>query len=277
MERIIAVKRKISFEECKSFVLGFRFDNSFSDPMLSNAEQIKNNLIKAFENKENHTVIGIYKNREIIGLFSFLVLSDERYLEMLVGLSRFEEAYSAAFSYIKEHFSGYSADFVFNPNNYLLYHCLEQNGAEFYEEEQRMVFNRPAFNADTTGVELLSEAYAPFYAAIHKTDVYWTADRILESKDRFRTFIAIENGTVAGYLDVTCCHKENEIYDLWVREEYRRKGYGRKLLAKALEINSPNKMLLQVEIHNEAAIHLYESMGFEKILNQNSLTAHLQL
>ncbi|MBD5460380.1 MAG: GNAT family N-acetyltransferase [Lachnospiraceae bacterium] len=82
---------------------------------------------------------------------------------------------------------------------------------------------------------------------------------------------------MVGYLDVTCCHEENEPYDLWVREEYRRKGYGRKLLAKALEMNKPKGMMLLVEIHNEAAIHLYESMGFEKMDNQNSVAAHLQM
>jgi len=277
MEKMVTIKNVISFDECESFVNSFCTDNIFSDPMVSNAEQIKCNLINAIEKKESHAVISICMNHQMIGLFSFLTLKDEQYLEMLVGLSRHEEAYSAMFAYLKEHFIGYSADFVFNPNNYLLYNFLRQNGAEFYEEEQRMVYNNSTLNVDTTGVELLTEPYIPSYIEMHGTDMYWTGDKILAEKDRFRTFIAIENGTMVGYLDVTYCHKENELYDLWVKEEHRRKGYGRKLLAKALEMNKPKGMMLLVEIHNEAAIHLYESIGFEKVDNQNSVTAYLQM
>lgn len=277
MEGIVTAKSVMSFDECESFVNGFRTDDIFSDPMLSNAEQIKCNLINAIEKNDSHVVISICMNRQMIGLFSFLALKDEQYLEMLVGLSRYEEAYSAMFAYLKEHFIGYSADFVFNPNNYLLCNCLKQNGAEFYEEEQRMVYNNSTLNVDTTGVELLTELYIPSYVKMHRSDMYWTSDKILAAKDRFRTLIAIENGAVVGYLDVTYCHEENEPYDLWVKEEYRRKGYGRKLLAKALEMNKPKGMMVFVEIHNEAAVHLYESMGFEKIDNQNSVAAHLRM
>lgn len=277
MEGIVTAKSVMSFDECELFVNSFRTDDIFSDPMLSNAEQIKCNLINAIEKNDIHVVISICMNRQMIGLFSFLALKDEQYLEMLVGLSRYEEAYSTMFAYLKEHFIGYSADFVFNPNNYLLYDCLKQNGAEFYGEEQRMVYNNSTLNVDTTGVELLTELYIPSYVEMHRSDMYWTCDKILAAKDRFRTLIAIENGAVVGYLDVTYCHEENEPYDLWVKEEYRRKGYGRKLLAKALEMNKPKGMMVLVEIHNEAAVHLYESMGFEKIDNQNSVAAHLQM
>ena len=277
MEGIVTAKSVMSFDECELFVNGFRTDDIFSDPMMSNSEQIKCNLINAIEKKDNHVVISICMNQQMIGLFSFLALKDEQYLEMLVGLSRYEEAYSAMFAYLKEHFIGYNADFVFNPNNYLLCNCLEQNGAEFYEEEQRMVYNNSPLNVDTTSVELLTELYIPSYIEMHRSDMYWTSDKILAAKDRFRTLIAIEKGVVVGYLDVTYCHEENELYDLWIKEEYRRKGYGRKLLAKALEMNKPKGMMVLVEIHNEAAVHLYESMGFEKIDNQNSVVANLQM
>lgn len=57
-------------------------------------------------------------------------------------------------------------------------------------------------------------------------------------------------------------------------EEYRRKGYGRKLLAKALEMNQPNGMMLLVDVDNDSAMRLYESMGFFKVQGQNNLTAH---
>ena len=277
MRETVTIKRIISFDECESFVSAFCADDAFSDPMLSNAGQTERNLINAIEKKDSYAVLGIYENRQMIGLFSFLVLKEERYLEMLVGLSRYEEAYSAVFAYLRGRFIGYGADFVFNPNNVLLYRCLKQFGAEFYEEEQRMVYNNSPLNVDTAGVELLPEPHIPAYVEVHRSDVYWTGDKILAAKDQFRTFVAIEDGAVVGYLDVTYCYEENEIYDLWVREECRQRGYGRKLLAKALEMNGPKGMMVVVEVRNEAAIGLYESMGFETIENRNSVTAHWQI
>lgn len=277
MEESVTIKNVMSIDECEAFVDSFRTNNIFSNPVLSDVEQIKSHLIKAIEKKDSHVVISICTDQQMIGLFSYLVLKDEQYLEMLICLSRYEEAYNAMLAYLKEHFSGYSADFVFNANNNLLHKCLKQSGAAFYEEQQRMVYHDSALSVDTTGVELLTEPYFSSYVEMHSTDVYWTGEKVLAARDQFRTFVAIENGEVIGYLDATCCHEENEPYDLLVKEEYRRKGYGKKLLAKALEMNKPKGMMLLVDIHNEPAVHLYESMGFEKIENQNSITAHMQM
>ena len=63
----------------------------------------------------------------------------------------------------------------------------------------------------------------------------------------------------------------------YVLPEYRRKGYGRKLLAKALDCNQPRGMMLLVETDNTAAIRLYELMNFKTVPGQNSLTAHWQI
>ena len=54
-------------------------------------------------------------------------------------------------------------------------------------------------------------------------------------------------------------------------------GYGRKLLAKALDMNRPNGMMLLVDVDNEPAIRLYASMGFAKAQGQNNLTAHWRI
>ena len=40
-------------------------------------------------------------------------------------------------------------------------------------------------------------------------------------------YVAVEDGKVVGYMDVTYTFKENEPFDLFVLEEYRRMGYGR--------------------------------------------------
>lgn len=266
-----------SYEECREFVDSFEGDRQFSEPMLENREQRNNNLIKAIERPERFRVFGVYRGEMLVGLFSFLVVEEEHYLEMLVGLSREEAAYTEAFRYLRSSFPGYAADFVFNPRNSLLREKLKTEGAVFDIEQQKMVLLHLAPPVDTKEIELLSDRFRAQYLRLHNTDLYWTGERVVKAQDRFRTILAIHEGRVVGYLDVTCCFAENEPYDLLVVEEYRRKGYGRKLLAKALEMNRPNAMMVLLEVDNFAAIRLYESMGFERTENQNSLTAHWQI
>ena len=263
-----------SYNECRVFACGFREDLNFSDPMLCDEEQVECNLIKSIEKPDRHCVLGVYNEDQMIGLFVFLVLRDEKYIEMLVGLSRIKEAYLEVLHYLERCYPGYSADFVFNPGNYLLKEQLDIRKAEFESEQQKMVLGTPVLGIDTTGVELLSDVYAEQYCDIHNKDMYWTGEKVVQAQDRFRTFLAIHDGKVVGYMDVTYTFQENEPFDLYVLEEYRCMGYGRKLLTKALEMNCPNGMMLLVDMDNDPAIRLYESMGFAKVQGQNNLTAH---
>lgn len=262
-----------SVEACLDFVSGFYGDPEFSDPMLTNVEQMRNNLEKAIESPEKHCVIGVFQEKRMVGLFAFLVLRDERYCEMLVGLSRDRETYQELFLYLEQNYPAYDVDFVFNPENALLKEQLESKRAEFWPEQQKMVLGTPARGIDTANAELYSGKYAQQYLAIHSKDVYWTGEKVITAQDRFRILLAVCGDRVVGYLDVTCCFDENEIYDLFVLEDYRRMGYGRKMLAKALEMNRYSGMMLLTDADNDPAIRLFESMGFEKVKHQNSLTA----
>lgn len=262
-----------TYEECRDFAFGFYGDPIFSDPMLTNEEQIQNNLIKSID-RADCRVLGVDRDGQMVGLFAFLVIPDEKYLEMLVGLSRDRDAYLEIFHHLEQCYPGYQADFVFNPGNFLLKELLESKCAEFEPEQQKMVLDTPVLGVDTTGVELYSEKYAQQYFAIHNKDMYWTGEKVVTARNKFRTLLAIHGSKVVGYMDVTHCFDENEPFDLFVLEEYRRRGYGRKLLAKALELNQPNDMMLLVDIDNDPAIQLYESMGFARVQGQNNLTAH---
>ena len=262
-----------SYDECRDFASDFQKDPNFSDPMLCDEEQVQCNLIKAID-RTDRCVLGVYQDTTMIGLLTFLILRDEQYIEMLVGLSREIEAYLEMFRYLEQCYPGFSADFVFNPGNYLLKELLDLRNAEYEPEQQKMVLGTPVLGIDTTGVELLSELYAEQYCAIHNKDMYWTGEKVMQAQDHFRTFLAIHDGKVVGYMDVTYTYNENEPFDLFVLEEFRRMGYGRKLLAKALEMNQPNGMMLLVDADNAPAICLYESMGFAKVQGQNNLTAH---
>lgn len=263
-----------SMDECIEFVRGFHGDAQFSDPMLTNEEQFQTNLVKCVEHPDRHCALGVYLGEQLIGLFTFLVLTEERYVEMLVGLSRDRRAYAEMFRYLERHYPGYSADFVFNPQNHLWKQLLEERNAEFEPEQQKMVLDVPVTDIDTAGVELCAPEYQEQYLSMHHQETYWTGEKVLAATDRFRVFLAIHEGKVVGYLDVTYCFEQNEPYDLFVLEEYRRMGFGRKLLAQALKCNEPKGMMAMVDVEAVAAIRLFESVGFQRVKQENNVTAH---
>lgn len=263
-----------SMDECIEFVRGFHGDAQFSDPMLTNEEQFQTNLVKCVEHPDRHCALGVYLGEQLIGLFTFLVLPEEQYLEMLVGLSRDRRAYAEILCYLERHYPGYSADFVFNPRNHLWKQLLEERNAEFEPEQQKMVLDVPVTDLDTSGVELFTPEYQEPYLSMHHQETYWTGEKVLAATDRFRVFLAIHEGKVVGYLDVTYCFEQNEPYDLFVLEEYRRMGFGRKLLAQALKCNGPKGMMAMVDVEAVAAIRLFESVGFQRVKQENNVTAH---
>lgn len=77
-----------------------------------------------------------------------------------------------------------------------------------------------------------------------------------------------EDGAVRGYVDMYCCMGEGEITNVAVSPESRGRGLSSALMeaclekAKALAIE---RIVLEVRVSNEAAIHLYEKYGFEKL------------
>ncbi len=259
-----------SADAYKAFIDDLNADPAFRDPELSTDEQIETNLSRAFDDPCDH-VLGTFENGAMTGLFVFLVLDTERYVEMLVGLSRDASAYEEAADWLRERCPGYQIDFVFNPENRVIRSVLTNLGAAFSEPQKKMVLTKEPPALDTTGIEPLSDRYLGQYVAAHSTDGYWTGDRVAGAPDTFRVFLAIDNGTVAGYIDITRDNEENEPFDLLVLEAYRRCGWGRKLLAAAIEANRPNGMMLIVDVCNTPAISLYSSMGFTDVpdhLNQ---------
>lgn len=270
------LKRLNGVAEYMDFIKEINSDPDFSDPMLGSAEQIKCNLLDA-PHKPANQIWGIYEKEEMTGLFVFLVLEEEAYIEMLVGLSRSREAYAQMLSFLKEKYKGYRADFVYNPGNCLLSDLLRDEKAEFEAEQQKMELKQEVPHESRHQIELYSPKYREQYISMHAEDGYWTADRVIEARDRFRIILAIEKEEAVGYIDITHKYDENEPYDIFVREEYRGRGYGKAMLAKAIELNRPKKMMLLVETENTAAIALYESLGFVRVPGGNSVTCHLPL
>lgn len=268
------LKRLTNVNDYLDFVNEINSDPNFSDPMLRSEEQIWSNLLDA-PNKPSHQILGIFEEEEIVGLFVFLVVEEEAYIEMLAGLSRVAKAYEEMLAFLKENYKGYEVDFVYNPGNYLLHDLLRNEKSEFYAEQQKMVLKEAVSYKSDHQIQLYSPEYREQYISIHSNDGYWTADKVIDASDRFRIILAVENNEVVGYIDVTYKYDENEPYDLYVKEEYRNRGYGKAMLARAVELNRPKAMMFLVDADNTAAIALGESLGFRRSVGENSITAHV--
>lgn len=237
------LKELSSVQAYLPFIHAMLADPDFRDPMLATPAQLHQHLLDAHEDPAKR-LFGTFDGGTLTGLFSVLVLPEEGYLQLLAGLSRKAAAYDALLSHLQAAYPGYQADFVYSPRS-------------------RVQLYTPAFRAQ--------------YLALHDDDRYWTGERVLAAQDTFRVLLAIEDGAVAGYLDLTYRNAENEPYDLFVREKSRRRGLGRALLSCAIEKNRPNAMSLLVDSDNLAARRLYASLGFVEKPEENNITAHLKL
>lgn len=258
------------------FIHACNADPDYRDPMLLTDRQLRRNLLDA-PGDPCKRVLGVFENGALTGVFAFLVLEDERYLELLAGLSKSAAAYDELLAHLRSAYPGYQADFVYNPRNRLLQAALEALDAEFEPEQQKLVLRRAVPAAPDTRVVPYRPEFRAQYLALHTGDRYWTGERVLAAPEIFRVLLAIEDGGVSGYIDLTHNSTENEPYDLFVREESRRRGLGRALLAAAIRENQPNAMSLLVDIDNGPAIALYESQGFVRAEGENNITAHIRL
>lgn len=267
-----------SLKTMRDFVQTFAEDRIFSAPVQSDPAQLARNLERSVQNPDCYRTLGVYDGETLIGMFTCLILREEAYLELLVGLSREETAYSELMRYLKQHFSGYRADFVYNPRNFRMNGILKRVGAHFYPEQLKMYLNRLNPRKIDCTVVPYAEQYREGYIAIHDDELrYWTAEKTIQAADRFSIFLALDGKRVVGYIDVTRGHAVNEPVDLFVCADARRKGYGRALLQTAIENSTSERMELLVDRENAPARRLYESIGFAVDERGGNQTATLTL
>jgi ribosomal protein S18 acetylase RimI-like enzyme len=80
--------------------------------------------------------------------------------------------------------------------------------------------------------------------------------------------IAIQGGLPIGYAAVLAAGEVGMVKNVFVAESHRRRGVGRYLMQRILEICARSQfrhVLLKVRPHAAAAQNLYRSIGFEKI------------
>ncbi|MBF1089498.1 MAG: GNAT family N-acetyltransferase [Solobacterium sp.] len=256
-----------SLDEYEAFIKDICSDACYVDPHYL---YDSNNLYGAFEKKDQHVYVNIY-NGSIDGIFVLLILPTEKYIEMIIGLSKSEHAYNELFEYLEKNYKGYRCDFVINPKNILLKNILTSKNAIFENEQQRMIARSTTNKEYTLDVQLYSKRWKQEYIDIHVKETYWTAEKVLSALDRFRVFLAIHQEQLVGYLDVTYAYKQNEPYSLIVLPEYQNLGYEQALLSKAIQMNGINTMMTLVDVNAKEEIRIYEEAGFELIKGQNSV------
>ena len=256
------------------FILSMYNDEYFSNPMLKTKEQLASNLLRPMFDS-NDFVIGIYNDNELIGVFSCIVEPEEKYLELLLAYSKKKEAYLEFISFLNEKYKGYQCDLLINPKNYIFYELLKQCGAIFEPIQKYMVLQYIPNYFNPHEIILYDDEYKDEYLDIHMKDIYWTGEKVIEAKERFRTLLALHNNKVVGYIDFTYSYMINEPYSLFVKEEYRNKGFGKALLFEAIISNCPRGMSLRVDYDNYAAIHIYEQLGFKIDESNDSMLVRL--
>ena len=82
-----------------------------------------------------------------------------------------------------------------------------------------------------------------------------------------RYFTVRANGKVVGYGGMWLILDEAHITNIAVHPDYRNRGFGRMIMQTLMQEASRlgiERMTLEVRVSNRPAIHLYESMGFER-------------
>ena len=260
---------KNSIQDYEDLINDFLNDECFSDPHYM---YDKDKLYSALK-KKNQKAYAVFEKNTVKGLFIWLILPNEKYIEMIIGLSRTESVIEEMISFIEKAHLGYKFDFVINPKNEAFKSVLNKRNASFDSEQQKMVWCRDVTIKNLPYVELLTSKYEHQYKNIHNEDVYWTSEKILNAKEKFRVYVAIKDEEVIGYLDVTYCYKKNEPYYLFVKEEYLNLGYEHALLSEAIKNNKPNGVMVLVDVDSTNEIKIYEDVGFRKVAKQNCIYA----
>ena len=94
----------------------------------------------------------------------------------------------------------------------------------------------------------------------------WSKSLLEQDTKNPNSFYAVyKDDAVLGYAGMTVIAGEANITNVAVLPEERRRGIGKKLLGRLIEVCIENKFLLitlEVRKSNESAISLYESLGF---------------
>jgi ribosomal-protein-alanine N-acetyltransferase len=83
-----------------------------------------------------------------------------------------------------------------------------------------------------------------------------------------RHYLVADDGAVVGYAGLLTVGRQADVQTIAVAAEQQGHGYGATLLNAIIDEAARRgctEVLLEVRVDNEAALHLYEKAGFERI------------
>ena len=164
-------------DEYEGFINELNEHPQYSDPHFTND---KNNLYRSLKSKDKHAFV-VLGNGIVKRHFVFIILPDDRYVEMLIGFTKVEEVFVEMLEYMENNYCGYQMDFVFNPQNMAIYNPLKLKGAIFEHEQMKMIQGGTVLNVSTNNIEELSDKWMKQYFDLHNIDTYWTGERIVSA------------------------------------------------------------------------------------------------
>jgi ribosomal-protein-alanine N-acetyltransferase len=116
-----------------------------------------------------------------------------------------------------------------------------------------------------------SDRCAELEAQLFPGDDPWPAVAFIrELESRHNHYVAARvDGTLVGYAGITRLGRtppfEYEVHTIGVDTAYQGRGIGRRLLDMLLDIADGGAVFLEVRTDNDAAIKLYQSVGFDVV------------
>ena len=107
------IKEIYSFDLFEEFINDYSGHSIFADPHF---EFDNSNLYNSL-NKNNRKAYIVAEGEKVSGLFVWMILPDEKYIEMLIGLSKEESPIQEMLAFIENEYKGYQLDFVINPQH----------------------------------------------------------------------------------------------------------------------------------------------------------------
>ena len=81
----------------------------------------------------------------------------------------------------------------------------------------------------------------------------------------YKIFLYKKDKCIIGFIISTLIEKELEILAIYVKEEFRNQKIATSLIKYLISNNDINRVLLEVSEKNNAAINLYQKLGFKTI------------
>ena len=91
---------------------------------------------------------------------------------------------------------------------------------------------------------------------------HYTLDMYLDS-DVYLMYLYEEDNIIKGFIICNHLYEKMEILLLFVKDEFRNQGIGRKLVEYLYSLSVI--IALEVSVENYPALHLYEKLGFKEV------------